>query len=280
MKTKPGFLPLITAIVIFGTSVVALGVFQRIGIFKLPTLQSGNNGFESLLNTDNTFSKTETVDSGLPLSSSTPSTVKQSIQESPAAKVFTLNSLEPNAGKVGSRLTINGSGFGGREGSVLFALNGEIVSAAQIKTWSESQIITSVPLLSGGLHKVAVYTKDEKKSNELDFVVEVVKPYQPRISSIVSIDAKSQGSWIFTIKGSGFGNVIGKINFNDYYTRDFVTSCNPIPVAWLDSEISCGTILIDANKWYRIEVVGGGGSASAYKDVYLVSSYPDFKTYY
>lgn len=82
-----------------------------------------------------------------------------------------LQSLTPTAGAPNSTLTLAGAGFGTVAGAVYF--QGSLKTAVQtvVQSWSDSQVVTTVPGVTPGTVEVAVYNPATGLSNSLPFLL-------------------------------------------------------------------------------------------------------------
>jgi len=106
--------------------------------------------------------------------------------------------IQPSTGTPGSQLTITGSGFGSVRNDIGVVLGGEI---AQVTSWSDTQIVVTVPNLSAGSYSVTVNTIAGPQ-----FMV--VAPADPTVASIAP-QAGHAGT-VVTIAGSNFGNQVAR----------------------------------------------------------------------
>lgn len=104
----------------------------------------------------------------------------------------TITTLSPTSGVVGAAITINGSGFGGSQGSSTVTFNG---TAAVPVSWSTTQVVAQVP--NGTTSGNVVVTVGGNSSNGVNFTV------TPGISSL-SPPSGAVGT-VVTINGTSFG---------------------------------------------------------------------------
>lgn len=117
--------------------------------------------------------------------------------------------ISPESGEAGSRVSINGAGFGDSEDTVNF---GEI-EAGRIDSWSVDSIEATVPPLSSGEYPVRVSVAGIL-SNEISFeVTEAGLAGEPVIAS-VDPGSGPVGEYV-TILGSDFGSSAGRIIFTN-----------------------------------------------------------------
>lgn len=112
---------------------------------------------------------------------------------------YALRSVFPNGGPVGTEVTINGLGFGGSQGSSALTFNG--VTATEITSWSQTQIVARVPSgASSG--PVRVRVNDILSNSDVSFTVSAL-----HVSSVVP-NRGPVGTEV-TISGIGFGATQG-----------------------------------------------------------------------
>ncbi|WP_091481250.1 alpha-amylase family glycosyl hydrolase [Gracilibacillus orientalis] len=99
----------------------------------------------------------------------------------------------PMAGQPGNEITVNGEGFGDTPGDVLFDDNG-----ASITTWSDSEIVLTVPEVSGGLYDVKVVTADSVESNAY-LNVEVLTNHLLPVRIVVEQASTNYGEDIYVV---------------------------------------------------------------------------------
>src|SRR6185437_12773144 len=164
------------------------------------------NGFSAAITS---WSDTQII-ATVPSSATTgPVTIGGFSGNSNADVVFTtanpvITSLSPTSGPVGTSVQINGSGFGSTAGTVKFSNN-----AAAITTWTDTQIIATVPTASKS-GSVAVTIAGVTSNSNINFTVP-----PPQITTITP-SSGAAGTQV-TVTGSGFqasqgSNTIGFTN--------------------------------------------------------------------
>jgi RHS repeat-associated protein len=105
---------------------------------------------------------------------------------------FSISSLSPNTGPVGTQVTVNGTAFGSSQGTSVLSFNGQ---PATVSSWTNSQIIAVVPVTAAA--GPAVITLGGVNSNALLFNVP-----PPHVGNFLPSGGVS-GTQI-TINGTGF----------------------------------------------------------------------------
>ena len=126
--------------------------------------------------------------------------------------------LVPTNGPVGTQVQISGSGFGDTQGSSTVQIAGNV---ATISSWSDSQIVATVPTTSKS-GSVVVFASGVSSNANINFTVPV-----PRVTGISP--SSGQVGTVITITGSGFESVSGTVLFNGAGTAT--------PVSWSDTQI-------------------------------------------
>ena len=129
-----------------------------------------------------------------------------------------IGSLSPNAGAVGTPVTIAGTNFGATAGTVTF--NG---TPAAVASWTDTSIATTVP--TGATSGNVVVTVSGTISNQAGFTV--MAPTAPAIRSL-SPTSGGIGTAV-TITGVNFGTTMGTIMFHG--TAASVDSWNSTSIA-------------------------------------------------
>lgn len=155
-----------------------------------------------------------------------------------------ISSLSPNAGPVGTSVTISGSGFGSTQSTSTITFNGTIAAARgrNATSWTNTAIVVAVP--SGATSGSVIVKVGTQSSNAVQFTVGTV---------ITSLSATSgaPGATI-VVNGMGFGAAQGAstITFN---------GTPGTPSSWSDSSI---VVPVPAGATSGNVVVTSGGSAS------------------
>jgi len=159
-----------------------------------------------------------------------------------------INSITPTSGIVGSITAVYGSGFGNKQGSVVFYnQKGQASTGALILGWYDGGVKFRIPAVAKGTYSVEIQTSDGKKSNKVSFSVIAG---QPTISSLYTYKLSWGG--YFIIYGQDLGNS-GKINL--YNIGSTVPFYNASILYWSDSLI-IGQISpkVGGNTTYGIQV--------------------------
>ena len=131
-----------------------------------------------------------------------------------------VNAVSPEAGSVGTQVTVTGSGFGSSQGTISF----NNVAATTISSWSNTQIVATVPTgaTTGG---VKVTVSGTSSNTSTIFTV------SPVLVTAVNPTSGLPGTQI-QISGSGFGTTQGTVTINGW---------NVTTSAWSNSLIT-GTV--------------------------------------
>jgi RHS repeat-associated protein len=133
----------------------------------------------------------------------------------------TVMSVSPTSGPVGSVIQVNGTHFGATQGSSTITFNG--VSPTSISSWSNSQIVATVPPSTSG--PVVVTVGLVPSNSNLYFSVPL-----PQITSI-SPTSGAVGTQV-TIDGSAFTSTRGAVLFGASYANASI-------ISWTDTQIVC-----------------------------------------
>ena len=112
--------------------------------------------------------------------------------------VHRLNSITPNTGNPGASVTLAGTGFGATQGTNTVRFG---TTNAAVTSWSNTQIVATVPNLTGGTAVGVAVVVAGVASNEVNFLV--TSPVPPAITTLVPTTGAA-GSPV-TITGSNFG---------------------------------------------------------------------------
>jgi hypothetical protein len=156
----------------------------------------------------------------------------------PSGPAPVINSVSPTSGTPGmTQVTVSGSNFGSTQGSGSVELGN--TDATMVSSWSDSQIVATVPLGSGP--GVAQVYQNGLYSNTIPFTTVV-----PSISS-VSPASGTAGTQI-TITGSNFGASQGSstILINGAWTNA-VNWSNSTIVATVSAYASTGNVVVNVN---------------------------------
>src|SRR5262249_36718382 len=132
----------------------------------------------------------------------------------------TITGITPTSGLVGTQVQINGSGFGATQGSSTLTFNNQ--PAASITSWSDSQIVATVPA-SATSGSVKVTNGGVPSNTNIYFTVPA-----PQIASLSPTSA-GVGAQV-TITGSGFQAPRG----SGYMS---IGNVGATPSSWSDTQI-------------------------------------------
>ncbi len=186
--------------------------------------------------------------SSVPFPSSVP-TATPSATEQPRPTPIPANIviINPGKGRFSTEVTLNGSEFGSKQGSIIFYNQvGQASAGAPIVFWSNNRVRFLVPAVAKGIYQIEVKRFDGRKSNRVNFEVTAG---QPQINSILPIKLKI-GQY-FIITGSELGKP-GKVNF--YKPGSSVIAGSAENVSWLNSLIIAKIPQIKGNLDYGIQV--------------------------
>jgi len=112
-------------------------------------------------------------------------------QTTAAAQAPEVGSIGPTVGQSGVKVTIAGKGFGTAAGSVLFG-----TTAASVASWSDSQVVFTVPNVAPGVYNVQLKNSSGTAANAIQFKVLTAKliPVTFTVNNAVST---SPGDFIF-----------------------------------------------------------------------------------
>jgi RHS repeat-associated protein len=136
-----------------------------------------------------------------------------------------ITNVSPNAGPVGTAVTINGSSFGSTQGTSVLSFNG--VAATSITSWSNTQIVANIAdtIRTG---PVVVTVNSVPSNSNVVFTA-----YHPVIQSLSPPNAATYAT--VTLNGYGFGT-------NPFYTDQVqfngVAASQVSPNAWSDTSIT------------------------------------------
>src|SRR6266849_1071648 len=162
-----------------------------------------------------------------------------------------ITSLSATSGTTGTSLTVNGTNFGGSQGTSAAKFNGV---AASISSWNNTQIGASVP--SSATTGPVTVTVGSNTSNGVTFAV---------IPSIGSLSPSSGSvSALFTVYGTGFGSTKGtsSVSFNS-----IVASASSWSTTQLIAQVPAGAVTGPVTV-----TVGGNSSNSATFTVLITGS--------
>ena len=131
--------------------------------------------------------------------------------------------IAPSSGPIGTQVQINGSGFGAAQGSSTIVFNG---TAATVSSWSDNQIVATIPLVSASAPAVTVTVGGVASNANIHFTVPA-----PRITSISPVSGVVGTQ--MTINGSGFLSAQG----NGTVSLPGGTGASPTIQSWSDTQI-------------------------------------------
>ena len=134
-----------------------------------------------------------------------------------------ISSISPANGPVGTAVTISGESFGSAKGTSLVKLGGTIIPDENISSWSNNEIIISIP--SGAIDGYFEIIAGGGSSNSTNFTVTTPSPAAPSISTVIPNPA-FYGS-VVVVSGLNFGST-GNIKLNGTIIK---------PLTWLDNMI-------------------------------------------
>lgn len=160
-----------------------------------------------------------------------------------------IGSIAPPAGPLGTQVTVSGVGFGSTQGTSTISFNN--VAATNIATWTDTQIIATVPS-GAGTGTVKVVKGASTSNTNISFTVTSVA-----VTSVTPTSGEIGSQ--FQINGSGFGATQGTstLRFSYYYA--------PTVVSWSDTQIIAKVPAVAGPLPVLINV----GSASSNMDVYF-----------
>lgn len=164
----------------------------------------------------------------------------------PFGVVPKLAGLDPDAGVVGSQVTLTGSAFGPTQGGSYVSFGD--TKATDYASWADGRVVVTVPSGVSGALKVTLTTAGGT-SNALDFGV---------IPRILGLDpASGTVSTQVTVSGTGFGQLQGAstVAFGNTGVTEYVS--------WSDTQIVCQVPMGAGGKTAVTVTTTGGKSAPA-----------------
>lgn len=138
-----------------------------------------------------------------------------------------VTALSPSTGTVGVAFTITGTGFGAASGNNTQVRFGAGGSTAPVTSWSDTQIVGVVPLLSSGAYALRIERQGAVFTATNVGTFTVVTPY-------ISTATPITGTAGFDLGGSGFGNFVDSVT-----TRVTLDGSTVTYSSWADSTIRC-----------------------------------------
>ncbi len=165
--------------------------------------------------------------------------------EDDTGDVPTITGIDPSTGAIGEYVTISGTNFGGRTGTVWFTsaesgllalASTDFPAACDGDTWSDDSITVIVPdafqnedAVTSGAYTIFVTTADGVDSGTEDFTIEDGEP-GPGICSLTP-DTGEAGDTV-VIAGERLGSTEGTVTFTDGLSATITTD------SWSSSEIT------------------------------------------
>lgn len=229
-------------------SIFTLTSASSVSAFDFPSSSGvfGNFPFPSI----KPFPSKTPQPSNLPSSTPNPSA---SSTPNPSTKLEILD-IDPSSANYMDEFTIEGTAFGGTQGSVSFRASGQnyVSAGAQIVSWDNNKIKAKIPAVKKGTYYIQVVTSEGKKSNEERLSV---KNGQPIIVS-TSLNAVN-GNYELTFQGTEFGRR-GTINI---YNGSSLVGTGVIR-SWSSSRIRFNVPNLP-RKEYGFQIVTSDGRQSA-----------------
>jgi RHS repeat-associated protein len=116
-----------------------------------------------------------------------------------------ISGVSPDAGVIGSQVTITGSGFGSSQGSGLVNLNGNLVT---VNSWSNTSIAITIPSGATSGNLVVSVAPGMNDSNPFTFLIgtQLLGTWMDvDVGSVGMAGSASYANGTFTVKGSGAG---------------------------------------------------------------------------
>jgi glycosidase len=185
-------------------------------------------------------------------------------QTTAAAAAPEVGSIGPTLGQSGVHVTIAGKGFGGSTGSVLFG-----ATAASVVSWSDSQVVFSVPNVTPGVYNVQLKSSGGTLANTIQFKVLTAKLI-PVTFTVNNATPTNPGDFIFltgnTVElgtwGTTFDTAIGPMldpNFPNWFLNVSVPAGQTIQFKFLKIAAN-GTVTWEngSNHTYTVPASGTG----------------------
>ncbi|HEU5135109.1 MAG TPA: IPT/TIG domain-containing protein [Steroidobacteraceae bacterium] len=163
--------------------------------------------------------------------------------------VHRLNSITPNTGNPGASVTLAGTGFGATQGANTVRFG---TTTATVTSWSNTQIVATVPNLTGGTAVGVAVVVGGVASNEVNFLV--TSPMPPVLATLTP-NSGPAGSTV-AITGSNFGV------FQNTSTVRFGTT-NATVVSWSNTQLAVNVPNIGAGTVPVTVTVNGNVSNAA-----------------
>jgi hypothetical protein len=167
-----------------------------------------------------------------------------------STSVPTLNGVSPTIAGAGIPITITGTNFGASQGQSTVQLRGPsfAVAAFEIATWSDMQIVATVPpgIPPGGVYSVDVTVQGVTVSGGLTIVG------APQVASVQWDPMGAGGTQC--VNGTGFGNTTGTVILN---------GASLSPSLWSDSQACFVVPANTAAGAAPLQVVNGAGPGNS-----------------
>jgi len=160
---------------------------------------------------------------------------------------ISIASFTPSSGIAGSAVTINGTRFGTTQETSTVKFG---TTVASVTSWSDTQIIATVPTLAAGNYTISVATSGGAANSSTQFIV---NPPAPTVTSFTP-SSDIVGSSV-TINGTNFGATQGASTVKFGTTIASITS-------WSDTQIIATVPTLTSGN-YTIYVTAIGGTASS-----------------
>ena len=151
-----------------------------------------------------------------------------------------ITSISPTRGNAGTQVTVTGSGFGATQvgNNALRYYPGY---AAAISTWSDTQIVATVPTFaSAGPVYVSINGTSSNQDIEFSLITPLITGLVPSSGPVGSQ---------FQINGSGFGDTQGSSTVN-------MSAVNANVVSWSDTQIVATVPAAAKSGWVQVTVSG------------------------
>lgn len=168
-------------------------------------------------------------------------------QRDPAVSLAQLGNVTPTAGQPGVKVMISGQGFGASTGAVKFG-----TTAAAITSWSDQQIVATVPAVGQGVQALTVtrsgsgtasnafnFTAYQAKLIPVTFTINNASPTSPGDNIYLTGNTIELSNWATTTQGA-----VGAM----------LTTAGTYPNWWLTVSVPAGTTL--QYKFIKIQANG------------------------
>lgn len=180
---------------------------------------------------------------------------------SPFRSRIVLKSISPSTANFGNEITLSGSRFTAKQGSVNFYNpDGSLAGGAPIVYWSNTVIKATIPAVKGHQrYSVEVITGSGEKSNRLAFTVNYGQPVVWSVSPLAGGPGKQ-----IMLTGADFGPAKGEVNW--YLPGSSSPSGGSVVYSWTDTEIRANVPgILAPNREYVFVVKTSDGRTSSVK---------------